>query len=432
MKKNYSLDYSIQRDIDRVAAVYDILDKLETDPSPAQLDQMGSYILYGKDENGLNAAKRGEIMTNNTRYQTYRKKEDKNLSLDEILESPMADQQALKDITEKRTYTAPKPSIARPRYDKKTKALIDAGDSDVPGMVQLWQSIDRFEKIIATYKGTLAADEETPELSSDYRLYQLKHWLVDLRRHQYYLKDSYKPALHFMAVAHPHAQFIDWSQDCAYWLTQQQWRERVSKALVHTISRNLSDYETKETPNGLMVKWVVRRHTFDWENYHHVAALINNYDLLYDTFRTRIETYGRTFIFDFQRYHELANLNPIQELLLKRKIEHTPYSKILTQLREKFNIVYNENHLSAILAKALPKAIALAAKKARILAETPKSNLKRCFRCGKMLPKDPVFFGLNAGRRDGFASNCKECERLRRISKGGQTSYDRRRKDNLT
>ena len=55
MKKPYSLNYEIERDIDRVAAVRDILDKLEKDPSPLELEQMGSYILYGKDENGLNA-----------------------------------------------------------------------------------------------------------------------------------------------------------------------------------------------------------------------------------------------------------------------------------------------------------------------------------------------------------------------------------------
>jgi hypothetical protein len=48
-----------------------------------------------------------------------------------------------------------------------------------------------------------------------------------------------------------------------------------------------------------------------------------------------------------------------------------------------------------------------------------------------MLPRDPLFFGRNAGRKDGWASNCKECERLRRIAKGGQTLYDRRRKDNI-
>ena len=55
MKRKYSLDYSIERDIDRVIAVKDILDQLPTDPTALELEQMGSYILYGKDENGLNA-----------------------------------------------------------------------------------------------------------------------------------------------------------------------------------------------------------------------------------------------------------------------------------------------------------------------------------------------------------------------------------------
>lgn len=55
LKKKYSLDYNIERDIDRVTAVKDILDQLEKDPSPTDLEQMGSYILYGKDENGYNA-----------------------------------------------------------------------------------------------------------------------------------------------------------------------------------------------------------------------------------------------------------------------------------------------------------------------------------------------------------------------------------------
>ena len=32
-----------------------LLDQLEKDPSPLELEQMGSYILYGKDENGYNA-----------------------------------------------------------------------------------------------------------------------------------------------------------------------------------------------------------------------------------------------------------------------------------------------------------------------------------------------------------------------------------------
>ena len=60
MKKAYSLDYSIERDSDRAAAVADILDSMDRDPNPTDLEQMASYILYGKDENGLNAVQRGE------------------------------------------------------------------------------------------------------------------------------------------------------------------------------------------------------------------------------------------------------------------------------------------------------------------------------------------------------------------------------------
>lgn len=54
-KKQYSLDFSIVRDEDRMHAVEEILDKMERDPNPTELEQMASYILYGKDENGQNA-----------------------------------------------------------------------------------------------------------------------------------------------------------------------------------------------------------------------------------------------------------------------------------------------------------------------------------------------------------------------------------------
>ena len=54
---------------------------------------MGSYILCGKDEQGYNAVQRGEIYLGNTRYASFRRKDDKLLSLDAILENPMTDQQ---------------------------------------------------------------------------------------------------------------------------------------------------------------------------------------------------------------------------------------------------------------------------------------------------------------------------------------------------
>ena len=52
MKKKYALDFSIERDSDRCRAVGEIIDTLDTDPTATELEQMASYILYGKDENG--------------------------------------------------------------------------------------------------------------------------------------------------------------------------------------------------------------------------------------------------------------------------------------------------------------------------------------------------------------------------------------------
>ncbi len=73
MKKAYSLDYSIERDSDRCTAVSDIIDRMDRDPSATDLEQMASYILYGKDENGLNAVQRGETTDGNRRYGSYKK-----------------------------------------------------------------------------------------------------------------------------------------------------------------------------------------------------------------------------------------------------------------------------------------------------------------------------------------------------------------------
>jgi len=72
MRKKYSLDFSIERDTDRLRAVSDILDMMPTNPSPTELEQMASYILYGKDENGQNSIHRHETTDDGQRrYKTF-------------------------------------------------------------------------------------------------------------------------------------------------------------------------------------------------------------------------------------------------------------------------------------------------------------------------------------------------------------------------
>lgn len=90
-------------------------------------------------------------------------------------------------------------------------------------MTDLWDSIDRLEHWIAVVQGDLAPTEDFELFDNGYRLYRLKHNLIDMRRQQYYLKDAYKPTLHFSQVDKPRAQFIDWSSDATYWMPLDEW-----------------------------------------------------------------------------------------------------------------------------------------------------------------------------------------------------------------
>ena len=207
-------------------------------------------------------------------------------------------------------------NINRPKYNKKTGELVDAGDSDIPFMTQLWESIDALERWIGVLEGKLPPQPGDEVFNDSYRLYQLKHILIDLRRHQYYLKDFYKPTIYFLNLDKPRAQYYDWTADSFYWITYEEWFSRTQNALLHTVSRNLADYETRGTLPNLEVKWVVRHHTFDWENPFHIKNLINYYEMLYEAMHDKIDTYGYTLLLDFERYRRMARLSPVREFLL--------------------------------------------------------------------------------------------------------------------
>lgn len=425
MKKPYSLDMSIQRDTDRLKAVEDILDTLEKDPSPTDLEQMASYILYGKDENGKNAIQRGDVTDGNKRYKSFLRQEDKNESLDAILENPLQTQTNLQDWETKRVYTKKAQIIARPKYDKKGN-LIDPGDSDIPFMKELWERIDYLEHVVAVNEGKVPADDTVTILKDNYRLYQLKHQLIDLRRHQYYLKDYYKPTLHFTSIQFPQPQTVNWDQDTFYWIPYEEWRNRVANSY-RSIPTSLDKYETRETAEGaLEVKWIVRRQQFDWENPRHIAALMNHYSAIYMQLQEKVDSWGRTLIYDFDRYVDMCNFSPLRLHLLTRKIDKMPYPEIIEELERDWGITYRDTHLSVILQKEIPRAIATAAKKHRLILETPRSQCKKCCRCKRWLPRDPLFFGHNIRRLDGFSSHCKECDKKRRIELGVQSEDDRR------
>ena len=181
-----------------------------------QLEKLADYILYGKDSQKLtNLVQQKKILKPNTIHDSYNKK--KAESLEALQESPdFPTQEAnLKSYEEKNSYTNPRPQIRRPSADGT-----DPGDSLIPGMMELWDSIDRLERQLAIYKGKLepATDEERAIRTEWTSLlyYRKNHLLIDLRKHQYYLKNSYCPPIppHH---SFPHSTPINWYSDSGYW-----------------------------------------------------------------------------------------------------------------------------------------------------------------------------------------------------------------------
>lgn len=430
LQKKFSLDFSIERDVDRVAAVKEILDTLEVDPSPTDLEQMASYILYGKDENGQNAIQRDECTDKDKRYKSYKTKDDKVQSLDEIMEMPGFNEQQIRSAYKRDAYTVSRPSIAKPKYNRKTGELIDPGDSDIPGMREQWEIIDRWQHMLDVAQGKIPPREGDTILSDSYRIYQLKHNLIDIRKHQYYLKDAYKPTIHFQNLDHPKPQFYDWCADSFYWLPYDKWRYRVDHSYTSRISRNLKDYETRGEGDQLEVKWVVCKHTFDWENPLHIRALINHYYTLYEALKDKLDTYGRTLLWDLQRYVELAGLSELRKFLLNLRLQGMAYEDIMEEMEWKYHMKYSPNYLVSIVSTEIPNKIAQIAYQLRLEIDTPAKDRKACAHCGKIFPKNTYFFSRNSSHKDGLSSTCKWCDRLNRIKRGVvNKNGDLRKKD---
>jgi hypothetical protein len=409
--------------------VREILDTLERDPNATDLEQMASYILYGKDENGLNAVQRGETTDGNKRYNSYKKTDDKLLSLDEMLENPATDEQEFRSAYKRDVYKKSTPTIKRPKYDKKTGELIDIGDADIPGMTELWDSIDRIDKWIMQLEGKLPPDENTLMFDDSYRLYRLKHSLVDLRRSQYDLLDSYKPCLHFQNMDHPKTQFYDLSGDSFYWVSREQWQDKVNRAYTNRVSKDINDYEVRINDKGeTEVKWVVYRHTFDWRNPQHVCAFMTYYQDLKLQVWEKLDTYSRTLFWDFDRYRHISGISEIKNFMLDLKLQRIPYEDIIEQVLVKYGVEFHLNHLSTVFNVEIPRKISRTAARLQMEEETPDDQKIICARCGKKYPQDPLFFSYNRARQTSFARYCKECEKQIRIEKGVVAENDRREK----
>lgn len=346
----YKLDYTIERDIDRLKAVENIIETADSPFRSKDLEVMANYLLYGKDENGKNAMQRGEAAASGTKHNSYKKKSSKEESLDAILEN--TESVHMTKIGEKYTYKIPKQKI-------------EPEDRELPGMAELQDAIKRIDLSIRYAEGKLNKEdlpEDYTSINSTYQLYQLKHILIDMRRHQYYLKDMFKPTIRFLAADRPSAQHI-------------QWQEAVNVGGLNFIE-------------------------FNWEDYKHVSALLRNYAAIKMEAWDDPTGWENTLIMDFDRYYNMAQIEPIYDFLVIRRIDGAPYKQIAEEMEKEFNRNYGIAYISCLLSEHIPRRISLAAKRHRLMTEREHPK-KECPCCKEEYPDDIVFF-----KKSGVCYKC--------------------------
>ena len=419
------IDYSLYTDKERVEKVNELL----ADPIPLsefELEGLANYILYGKDESKLtNSVQQKRIMRPNTKFGSFaRRNED---SLDELMENPLFDESALHEYNERNTYTKPKNTIKRPKYDK-SGVMVDAGDSIIPGMTELWDCIDRMARKLDIYNGKIEPNPDSPEDMAakewdSLTAYKMRHWLISLRQQQYYLRESY------YAPIPPHHSFaqngtIDWFSNSGYW-------EEVGEEFPAGDENCEEDkwYRYKTTPkgryraeklSGKVEKWhVVREHTIDLTNPEHIYQLFEHYDALKKSSWDDLNGQMKYILMALDDLQDRAGFTDIQWHIIDRKVLKYTNERIKKELQDIFGVNYNVNYISTMYKKTICGKIANAAK-LQIKEHQNKDNpymWKECSCCGRLLLIDPQNFVKKDGAVDGFSARCKKCDKELRDKK---------------
>ena len=375
---------------------------------------MADYILFGKDEKFLSARDRKEISQPKRRYNSWKTKDEKNESLDAIMEDPLAAPQIeAKAADQGPRYKVIKPEIKRPTYDKEGN-MIDPGDSDIPGMVEMWERIDELQERYDMYRGKIPPNDYVRNHpKSGYTLYQWAHVLIDFRRHQYYLKDAYKPAIHFFNVPHPEKTLPDFDSTTGLWLEPAKWCERKRHPKPFDLEQPALE-DAPENDRGQLF-WKVSDNTLDYENPKHILALLNNYVNLLKHCYDRPDSTTRAILYDVERLVEESHLNDVEQYVLEQRVAHRNIF-IIQQELAKEGIILSDLQIRTLSGEKIPKKLAKTATRLRLESDLKTGRIEglECSKCHKILPKDPFYFARSRDKRTGYCSQCKNCQKTKR------------------
>ena len=412
----YSLDFSLVYATERCEAVRRILDESDERPTARQLEKLGDYILYGKDDNFLSAVDTHDILNPTRQYSDFTRQAEQPMpSTDRPAFGEEDAPSVIESITEDHLptrYVFPRTSINRANPDHAA----------IPGIQELWEAIDKWQRRYDMWDGRIPPDEwALSHQPNDYRLYKLRHYIIELRSQQYLLYESTYPTL----PPAPHISTTydyDFDAPTGYWLAPADWLYR---------RRNPRPFDMPQPPLGRVpvdeqgrIFWRVADHTIDYENPHHIYALIRHYAALLHHSYTKLNSNTRCLCWDLERYVSMAHFSEWETIILWDTVAHRDMFIIAKDLAA-YGYDLSPTQITNAMRRIIPKKIAAIAKRERVISEAKRGLIptQQCRTCHRALPLDPLFFTRDRSRPTGFCASCKEC---------GRKIYDLRKMQNRT
>ena len=434
------LDFSISGTSDRKDFVDQYVQRPEFISKPLtedELETIANYILWGKDSDGLNCTQRGEIQIE-TRNKTWQR--DDTESLDAMMESPTFNEASLRRPTEARTR------IAREVFDR-SEALAQCPPHMVPIFQDLFDRIDKLEMSIHFYEfahgkrkegpraallkrfdqSEIAAAEQIASKWNQFKYLKQRHLIVELRREQFTLRDSYieKHLRHTPPEPDLDPIHLDFDAEVPVFplgLVGAPFSDLIFKT---DDKLNPFTYTEKELDVLTHHYWNKKSQSrpqlfFDFGELEHVYELFGQLNELEEELDDLpIESNLKKLLDTLKYYISLTDLSEAQQEILDLKINKQKNQDIADIINKKYGKSYTANYISTIFRQKIIPRINETAQFHALIIENMcfEENFKKCNGCGKILLADAENFVRKSRSKDGFSTKCKKCDRADRQRK---------------
>ena len=404
-------------------------------PDEDELATMADYLLWGKDDQGKNGKQNGLELK--SKHKTW---DDSPVdSLDQLMEQPMFNEASLSALgtthfrTKKEVFSREEAlASASPLVQQSFLSLFSRID-ELDFMIEEWEL--NHNKRTKPIRNELLKKFDEEQLRTmrerithwnQYKYLKMRHELVELRREQYTLRDSYRKIM-FTQDDDAYTEPAQYDFDAGIevlplgvkhdGLLQTEvfraWRElhpgTVSEESLPLISKLY--WQKKEFKPSANQMWI------DFREPEHVYQLLNNLAELTDAaIESDAESNLPVLLKTLQFYVDSADLPDLQKEILDMKLRKVKNVDIAWDINKKYGKSYTQNYISTIFRqRIIPKICDAAKYHEEIIANIffPE-NFKECSCCGETMLRSADNFTRKSRASDGLSARCKKCEKKAR------------------